>query len=328
MRRLLLGLTLISSAACAQSDAALQRQVDAITSAHHGKIAMYARQLNTGKSVEITPDMPVHTASTIKLALLWEAERQVALGSARWDEKITLRPGEAVAGSGMLHFFDTPLQLTLKDVATMMVIVSDNTATNLMIDRFPTATVNADMRAIGLTETVLYKKVFKPATEPMPANQPKFGLGKTTPRQIAALMERLGRCQLDLPGMPQVDAAKANAACAAGLEMLRNQFYRDTVPRYLEKLDSSEAGSGIASKTGSLNATRSDVAIVAGKSGPIVMALYTYDNTDTSWTVDNEGEVTIAKLAKAIVDAWSPEGIDGSKLKPGLGLAPGTAPGK
>ena len=74
------------------------------------------------------------------------------------------------------------------------------------------------------------------------------------------------------------------------MKMLRNQFYRDTIPRYLEKLDTTETGSGTASKTGSLNAVRADVAIVAGKTGPMVLSIFTYDNADTGWTADNEGE--------------------------------------
>ena len=90
-------------------------------------------------------------------------------------------------------FFDTPLTVTLKDVLTMMVIMSDNTATNLAIDRFGVDAVNARMESLGLKNTHLYKKVMKPATGPMPADQPKFGLGKTTPREMAEMMERIGR---------------------------------------------------------------------------------------------------------------------------------------
>ena len=298
----------------------LQQTVQRIVQQHHGSVALYARQLNTGNELAIDADKPVQTASTIKLALLWTLLRNVALGKAHWGEPLMLRPGEPVGGSGILHFFDTPLTLTLKDVATMMVIVSDNTATNLLIDRFPIADVDANMAVLGLPNTWLYKKVSKPATGPMPADQPKFGLGKTTPREIATLMERMGRCDLNLPGQPRVDQAKADTACTVALDMLRNQFYRDTIPRYLESLDSTEVGSGIASKTGSLDATRSDVAIIAGKSGPIVLAVYTYDNADKGWSVDNEGEVAVAKIAKAIVTAWSPQGIDGKHLVPGLGL--------
>ena len=67
---------------------------------------------------------------------------------------------------------------------------------------------------------------------------------------------------------------------------------------------------------------RADVAIVAGKTGPMVLSVFTYDNQDKGWTADNEGELTIAKMAKAIVDAWSPDGIDGKTLVPGLVLLP------
>lgn len=310
----------------ASAQANLEADVLQIVSQHHGKIAMYARQLNTGKQLALYADRPVQTASTIKLALLWTLLREVALGHAQWGDPVELRAGEAVGGSGILHFLDAPVTLTLKDVATMMVIVSDNTATNLLIDRFPTAEVDANMSAMGLHNTWLYKKVSRPATGAMPDDQPRFGLGKTTPREIASLMERSGRCDLNLPGQPLMEQAKADAACKVAIDMLRNQFYRDTVPRYLEAPDSTEEGSGIASKTGSLDATRSDVAVIAGKSGPIVLAVYTYDNADKGWSVDNEGEVAIAKIAKAVVTAWSPQGIDGKLLVPELGL-PGVPAG-
>jgi len=62
------------------------------------------------------------------------------------------------------------------------------------------------------------------------------------------------------------------------------------------------------------------VAIVAAKSGPIVISIFTWQNKDTSWTTDNEGEGTIAKIAREIVKEWSPEGLDGRQMKPGLGL--------
>jgi beta-lactamase class A len=315
-----ISLAIVPAFAFAQTSAAVTSAVQAIVAQHHGKVAVYARQLNTNKTISIDAEKPVQTASTIKLAMLWTTLREIGLGHAAWDEKITLHPGEAVGGSGVLHFFDTPLTLTLKDVATMMVIVSDNTATNLMIDRFTTKRVDDNMTALGLDQTWLYKKVSKPATGPMPADQPKFGLGKTTARQISTVMEKIGLCDLNIPGQPAVDPAKAQVACKAAIEMLRNQFYRDTIPRYLETLDNTEEGSGIASKTGSLNATRSDVAIIAAKSGPIVLAVYTYDNLDKGWSVDNEGEVTVAKIAKVIATAWSPQGIDGKTLVPGLGL--------
>lgn len=300
------------------TDQPLEQRLEALAASHHGHVALYAKDLKSGKTVAIDPDRPVQTASVIKLAILFEAMEQVRSGKAHWDEKLTLAKGDGVSGSGVLTFFDTPLALTLKDVLTMMVIVSDNTATNLSIDRFGVDAVNARIAWLGLKDTHLYKKIGKPATAPMPADQPKFGLGKTTAREMEMIMERIGRCQLGAPGelMQQGDVA----ICQVALTMLRNQFYRNTIPRYLEKLDSSETGSGIASKTGSLNAVRNDVAIIAGKSGPMVLSIFTYENEDKSWTADNQAEMMIAKLAREIVEAWSPEGLDGKNLVPGMGL--------
>jgi beta-lactamase class A len=309
------------------ADAALEARLREIAKTHHGQVAMYATQLNTGREAALDADAVVQTASVIKLTILFEAMEQVRAGKAHWDDKITLQPGDAVSGSGILLFLDAPQTLTLKDVLTLMIVMSDNTATNLAIDRIGLDAVNARIAWMGLKDTHLYKKIGKPATGPMPADQAKFGLGKTTPREMARVMGRIGLCELDGPGEAGAGVAGTisesdTAICGVALKMLRNQFYRDTIPRYLEKLDATETGSGIASKTGSLNAVRADVAIVAGKTGPMVLSIFTYDNEDTSWTADNEGEVTIAKLARAIVEAWSPEGIDGKTLAPGLGLGP------
>jgi beta-lactamase class A len=308
-------------------DSGLDARLREIAAVHHGKVALYATQLNTGRMVALDPDAVVQTASVIKLTILFEAMEQVRAGKAHWDDRIVLQPGDAVSGSGVLLFLDAPHALTFKDDLTLMVVMSDNVATNLAMDKLGLDAINARIAWMGLKDTHLYKKIGKPATEPMPADQPKFGLGKTTPREMAEVMERIGLCELDRSGrISAQDARPISAAdeaiCGVALKMLRNQFYRDTIPRYLEKLDSTETGSGTASKTGSLNAVRSDVAIVAGKSGPLVISAFTYDNQDTGWTADNEGELTIAKMAKAIVDAWSPAGIDGKTLVPGLTLRP------
>jgi beta-lactamase class A len=314
-----------STVVAAHEDAGLETRLEEVTRDHHGKVALYATQLNSGRVAGLDADTVVQTASVIKLTILFEAMEQVRAGKAHWDDKIVLMPGDGVSGSGLLLFLDTPQTLTLKDVLTLMVVMSDNTATNLAIDKIGLDAVNARIAWMGLKDTHLYKKIGKPATEPMPADQPKYGLGKTTPREMAEVMERIGICALDGPGRLQMGATRTisesdSAICGVAMKMLRNQFYRETIPRYLEKMDSTETGSGTASKTGSLNAVRADVAIVAGKSGPMVLSIFTYDNADNGWTVDNEGEVTIAKLAKAIVEAWSPGGIDGKMLVPGLGL--------
>jgi beta-lactamase class A len=292
----------------AQEDAGLDTQLQAIAAAHHGRVTLFARNLKTGQTASLLPDEPVKTASVIKLGILLDAAEELRGGKAALDEKVVLTKANQAPGSGVLGLMDTPMPLTLRDVLTLMVVVSDNTATNVAIDRLGLDKINATMRAAGLKDTYLYKKVYVPATGPMPADQPKFGLGKTTAREMEALMERLASCRLALDGGPVLPAD--GPVCGAMLDMLRHQQDRDSLPRYLETLDTGEHGSAIANKTGALDAVRNDVALIATKAGPVVIAAFTQDNRDQRWTGDNEAGQTLGRLARAIVDRWSPQGLD------------------
>lgn len=289
-------------------DVELSRQFRSIAAAHHGQVAVYAHNLRTGQSASLSPDLPVKTASVIKLGILLDAAEQIRAGHASLGEKLVLSHDNQVEGSGVLGQLNTPLALTLSDALTLMVILSDNTATNLAIDRLGLAHINATLRAAGLTQTYLYKKVYKPAEGPMPPDQPRFGLGKTTPREMASIMERLAQCRLSLDNSPALPGD--GPLCGALLHMLRNQQDRDSLPRYLESLDTSEHGSSIANKTGALDAVRNDVALISTPAGPIIIAAFTYDNTDQRWNGDNEAEQTLGKLARAVVTRWSTHGVD------------------
>ncbi len=297
-----------AGALAAQEDAALDTQLQAIAAAHHGRVTLLARNLKTGQTASLEPDALVKTASVIKLGILLEAAEELRAGKASLGEELVLTKPNQAPGSGVLGLMDTPMTLTLRDVLTLMVVVSDNTATNVAIDRLGLDKINATMRAAGLKDTYLYKKVFAPATGPMPADQPKFGLGKTTAREMEGLLERLVSCRLALDGGAALPGD--GPICGAMLDMLRHQQDRDSLPRYLETLDTGEHGSAIANKTGALDAVRNDVALIATKAGPVVIAAFTQDNTDQRWTGDNEAEQTLGKLGKAIVNRWSPQGLD------------------
>jgi beta-lactamase class A len=312
---LLLGTATLSAvqAPSLHEDAELDRDLAAIAAAHQGKVALYAENLKTGQTAALSPDQPVKTASTIKMGILLDAAEQIRAGHASFDEKLILTHANQVAGSGVLAQLDTPLPLTLRDTLTLMVILSDNTATNLAIDRLGLDQINATIRAAGLKQTVLYKKVYVPATGPLPPDQPLFGLGKTTPREMASIMTRFATCNLDLNATPNEKLATpqvSQVVCAAILHMLRNQQDRDSLPRYLETLDTSEHGSAIANKTGALDQVRNDVALISTKSGPIVIAAFTFENQDQRWNGDNQAEQTLAKIAQAIIHRWSPDGLD------------------
>jgi beta-lactamase class A len=144
----------------------LADQVKASAAEHQGDVALFAENLKTHETVAISPDMPVQTASVIKLAILYEALEQVRSGKAHFEDKITLTKTDQVPGSGVLLFFDAPLSLTLKDVLTMMIVMSDNSATNLVIDHLGIENINARIAKLGLKDT------YHNATVPMLFIQP------------------------------------------------------------------------------------------------------------------------------------------------------------
>lgn len=297
-----------SSYSPAQQDAQVDAQIKTIAAAHHGHVAVFAHNLRSGQTASLLPDEPVQTASVIKMGILLDAAEQIRAGQANLEERIVLTKANQVEGSGVLGELTPPLALTLGDTLRLMVILSDNTATNMAIDRLGLAHINGTLRAAGLRQTVLYKKVYVPATAPMPPDQPKFGLGKTTAREMAAIMERFATCHLAFDNSAPLPAD--GKICGEILGMLRKQQDRNSLPRYLETLDTSEAGSAIGNKTGALNQVRNDVALISSKAGPIVVAAFTWENADQRWTGDNEAEQTLGKLAKAVVDRWSPQGLD------------------
>ena len=305
----LVGLLVFSwEAASAQEDAALDAKLKEIAAAHNGRVTLFAHNLKTGQTASLAPDELVKTASVIKLGVLLDAAEQIRAGHATLAEQLVLTKPNQVDGSGVLALMDTPMALTLRDTLMLMVVLSDNTATNVAIDRLGLAHINQTIRAAGLKDTYLYKKVSIPPSGPMPADQPKFGLGKTTAREMAALMERFATCKLTLDGKPTLPGD--SKLCAEMLHMLRSQQDRNSIPRYLETLDTSEHGSAIANKTGALDDVRNDIALITTKAGPVVIAEFTQENKDQRWTGDNEAEQTLGKLARAVVDRWSPAGLD------------------
>jgi beta-lactamase class A len=281
-------------AACAE----LGKKLGEIAAKHKGKVAVYAKNLATGDSVTIDPQRPVATASVIKLPLMLQAFEQVKAGKIKLSDIIELTKDNQVPGSGVLSFLDPGLKFTLKDAITLMMTLSDNTATNMVIDAVGLKPTNDMLARMNLKNTYFYKKVYKKAEGPQPADQKQFGLGKTTAEEMGKVMESIYRCDLG-----------DHDLCGQMITIMRNQQYRNMVPRYIESEDTSEDLSAIADKIGALDEVRNDVALIYTKKGPIVISIFTYDNADKSWTPENRAEMMMGRMAKLIVDTWSPEGL-------------------
>ena len=295
-----------------QNDPALAAQLQSLIAPFHGKVSVYAHDMATGQTVTIDAGEPVPTASTIKLTILYTALEQMRAGKLHFSDPLTLRKQDQVQGSGVLLFFDTPLHLDVHDALTLMINESDNTATNLMIDRLGLKTIDDQIVALGMKNTWLYKKVFTPPSGPMPADYPQFGLGKTTAREMGQMMERFVTCNLGpAPAVASGVTVPSDAdLCGAALHMLRTQMDRDGIPRYLETLDNTTGESAIANKTGAIDHARNDVGAIYTPKGVIILSVYTHDNENTSWTADNPALILIAKIAKKVVEQWAPGSLN------------------
>ena len=257
-----------------------------------GAVSIYAKNLDTGATYDLRGDEPVRTASTIKLALMVESFAQVAEGRVKWSERQILKDDDKVSGSGVLHEMSDGVWLPLRDLVNLMIVVSDNTATNLLIDRFTADAVNARMEKLGFKETRLMRKVRGDGTQLKPAQgfsaagrepaNERFGLGRSSPHEMVRLMEMLEKGEVVSP-----------QASKEMLEILKRQSFTEGIGRRV-KLP-------VASKSGSLDALRSDVGIVYAQRGKIAIAITVDGMKEIDYSVDNIGTLLIAELSQMLV---------------------------
>jgi beta-lactamase class A len=253
-----------------------------------GKIYFAAKNLKTGETVEFRADEKVQTASVIKLSIMAEVFAQAREHRLAMEDVIAYTEENRAPGSGILQDLGLGLHLTVQDAIVLMIVLSDNTATNMLIDRVGLKAANERMKQIGLTNTVLFKKVFRPATEPLTDEQKKWGLGVTTPRDMLLLLEKIYKKEL-------VDAVASEQMVA----ILKKQRDRNQIPRYFagEKWAKVE----VANKSGALDRVRNDVGIVFTPQGDFVLSLFAQESEDQKWTPENEATVALGRLAETIV---------------------------
>jgi beta-lactamase class A len=271
-------------------DASLGDRLTALAKAHQGQAAIAVKDLKTGESFYLDADKPMPTASLIKLAVMVEAYQQAAEGKVKLSDPITLHDGDKVQGSGILTYhFSDGATFPVRDAIRLMIAFSDNTATNLVLDKIGIAATGQRMEAWGFPNTRINAKVFLGSkTSIAPERTKQFGLGSTTAREMIGLLERLDAGKLVSP-----------EACKEMLEHLKKCEDKDKFTRFLpEKLV-------VAHKTGSVNNSRTDAGILYLPKGPVVLCVLTDGNEDKSWRPDNAGNLLCARVAKEVYDHFT-----------------------
>lgn len=267
----------------------LQDSVNALARKYKGDVGIYAVNLTDGDTVSYNADQPFPTASVIKIYVLAKLYHDVKEGTLSMNDQAVLADSDKVPGAGILLFMHEGLRLTLSDLAWLMINMSDNAAANMLVDKVGGVEKVTDfIRSMGMTHTKMLARIFDKHLYSDSAERKMFGIGVTTPRETAIYLSKLYKGQI-------VDPQSSKAM----IELMKYQFYDTSIPRLLPTfLDTIE----IAHKTGALDATRNDCAIIYTPRTNYVLCAFTTHNADQRWITDNSAEVFIAKISKLIYD--------------------------
>lgn len=258
-------------------DAKFQAAVRDAEAGLDGVLGLALKDLKTGKTFLINEREVFPQASSIKIAILLEAFKQAEEGRLKLDEFIALEESRKVAGSGVLFYLGRPsLSLSVRDTAVLMVVLSDNTATNLLIDRVGMDAVNKRMDVLGLPKTRLRRKMM---------DLKAAGEGRenvSTPLEMMTLLEKLWKG-----------------------DILKEPYRKDfleilAIPKDSPLRSGVPEGVDVAEKPGELEAVRCDSGIVMLPGRPYIFCVMT-----TYLKRDTDGNPVIAKISRLAYEHFS-----------------------
>ncbi len=251
-----------------------------------GKVFLFAKNLDTGAIYSFSGDDRIRTASTIKVAVMIEAFTRVAEGRAKWTDELVLTKAARYGGSGVLPELADGLRLTLRDCVNLMMVVSDNTATNMVLDYLTTDAVNSRMKILGFKDTRIMRRIggggeSREGKEP---ENKRFGLGATTPHEMVRILEKL-----------EAGEIINRTASREMIDLMKREQARYAIGRTILDVP-------MASKYGALDSLRSCVAIVYTKRGKIAIAITVDDMPEVNWSVDNLGYLLMSRLSAILIE--------------------------
>lgn len=269
----------------------LEKRIDAELCGLDATMCVYADDLR-GHVVERGADEPFESASTIKIFVLGCLYDRAEQGKASLDEVLTYEDRHFVDGSGMIRSLGPGAKLRAGDVATLMIICSDNIATNMLIDYLGLDTINAFIRSIGCGATTLHRRLASDNWgEP---------LGTITPRDMGRFFALLAKGELVSP-----------AASAAMRAILRQQHYNamltGNLPPYYTDAEESGADPDLiytASKSGSMDACRNDGGLVHTPYGDYVVVLMCKDFANKLEVNDHPAFLYGARVSRLLFDQY------------------------
>ena len=287
MKKFCSSIVIVLSMMSAASAQTLQDSVAAMARTFKGDVGIFAIDLENGDTVSYNADKMFPTASVIKIYVLAKLYQEIKEGKLAMNDEVTLHNSDKVPGSGILLFMHDGMKLSLGDLSWLMINMSDNVAANLLTDEVGGVMKVTDfIHSLGLTRTMELAKIFDRRTYPDSALRKIYGIGVTTPRETATFMKELYQGKI-------VDPKSSEAM----INLMKYQFYNTSIPRFLPTYrDTIE----IAHKTGALDDTRNDCAIIFTPRTNYVLCVFTTNDKDRRWITDNGAEVFIANVSLLI----------------------------
>ena len=275
----------------ARPDSKLAELLTPLIAAHQGDVGVAIKHLGTGDSFSHRADEPMPTASLIKLPVMVAAYEKIAAGEATREKMIELKKDDMVPGSGILtNHFSPGTQLSFRDAIRLMIVFSDNTATNLVADTIGLPTTTRSMARLGLDNTRLHAKVYRRDTSIDPPRSERFGLGSTTAGETIRLLEAIDRG--DILGRELCD------------EMLAHLYACDDQEKLVRFLPKNVR---VAHKSGYVSKARCDAGLIDGPKGRIAIAVLTENNTDTSFSGQDDPSILIGNIAATTLRHFYPD---------------------
>ncbi len=263
-----------------------------IASRFSGDFVLAVEHLTTGETIQFgDAHRPMESASVMKVPILLEALRQCQAGELDLLLPQVAETEDFVEGSGLLQYLSGTASLPLQDVLTLMIIVSDNIATNMVLRQVGIPAVNRFSRELGLPTTTVHRKLAFDVPDP---------LGTTTAFEMVYLLAKLYRGQV-------LDAQHT----ALALDILGRQQYQWLLTRKLpyELLDDNGDAPPrvrVLSKSGSLTGIRNDVGLVLTPWGDYAIALLSQGSHDERFHIDTEAHVVLPEASRAVFDYFCP----------------------
>lgn len=284
----------------AADDPRLAEILRPVIDSHEGTVAVAVKHLKTEAQYSHRGDDPMPTASLIKFPAMVTAYQLAAEGKVDLATVIELKEQDKVPGSGILtQHFSAGTKISLRDAIRLMIVYSDNTATNLVLDQIGLPSTSELMVKWEYPHTRLHSKVFRGDTSIAPERSKQFGLGSTTANEMIRMLAKLDQ--------------KALVSAEASQQMYDHLLACDDKVRLTKLLPKDTK---VALKTGSVSASRTVAGIIESPSGHIAVCVLTSNNKDQRWADDNAGVLLSAEVARRVYQYFNPSGDVAAESSP------------